>query len=203
MLKLHGMSRSNYYNLTRACFEEKGVAYEAVKAVPSQEEDYLQKSPMGKVPCIETEQGFISESFAIADYLDHIHPENPLLPTGPFERAKAIEYIRHLELDIELTARRCLPAAFFGADLSEETKASTRKDLRRGMASLSRLIQCDPYVLGHDFSLADLYTYYSFGLASAIVDKIYSEDLLADLPQIKTLIGELAKRDSIQTIEAG
>ena len=202
MIKLHGMDRSNYYCLAKACLLEKGMSYEAVNAIPSQDEDYLVKSPMGKVPCIETDEGFISEAYAIADYLDQIQPEKPLLPENPFARGKAIELCRHLELDVELVARRCLPEAFFGATVSDEVKAATQKDLKRGMTAVSRLVVCDPYIAGHEFCLADIYTFYVFGLASQIVQKVFAEDLLADLPQVKTLIGELAKRDCIREVEA-
>ncbi|MFP6837512.1 MAG: glutathione S-transferase [Pseudomonadales bacterium] len=202
MIKLHGIGGSNYYSLAKACVLEKGMAFEEVTAPPSQDEGYLVKSPMGKVPCIETESGFISETFAIADYLDQIQPEKPLLPAQPFARAKAIELCRHLELDVELVARRCLPAAFFGAGVSDEVKASTAKDLKRGMKAVTRLIVCDPYIAGHEFCLADIYTFYVFGLSSAIVQKIFNEDLLEDLPQVKTLIGKLANRDCIAEVEA-
>ena len=202
MIKLHGVKGSNYYSLTKACFLEKAMPFEDVTAPPSQEEDYLVKSPMGKVPCIETEDGFISETFAIADYLDQIQPERPLLPANPYARAKAIELCRHLELDVELVARRCLPAALFGATVSDEVKANTEKDLKRGMKAVSRLLVCDPYVAGHEFCLADIYTFYVFGLASQIVQKIFDKDLLEGLPQVKTLIGELAKRDCIREVEA-
>ena len=202
MLKLHGMSRSNYYNLARACLIYKGIPFEEVKAVPSQEEDYLSKSPMGKVPCLETEQGFISETLAIAEYLDALQPERPLLPTEPYARGKALELLRHVELDIELTARRCLPAAFFGAEASEELKATTKKDLVRGVRAISRLYVCEPYATGSEFNLADLYTYFSFGLAGAIVQKIYGEDLLAELPQVRALMERLADEPSIRELEA-
>ncbi len=200
MLKLHGMSRSNYFNLAKACLAFKGITYEEVKAVPSQEEDYLVKSPMGKVPCIETDQGFISETLAIAEYLDAIQAEKPLLPTDPFARAKALELIRHIELDIELVARRVLPAAFFGATASDELKETTRKDLARGVQAVSRLFVCEPFATGNELNLADLYTYYSFGLASSIVQTIYEQDLLAELPQVKALMGRLAEEEPIRSL---
>jgi glutathione S-transferase len=202
MIKLHGTPASNYYSLAKACILEKGMALEEIAAPPSQDEDYLVKSPMGKVPCIETDAGFISETFAIADYLDQIQPEKPLLPADPYARAKAIELCRHLELDVELVARRCLPEAFFGATVSDEVKAATQQDLQRGLKAVSRLVVCDPYIAGHEFCLADIYTFYVFGLASQIVQKVFDEDLLADLPQVKTLIGELARRDCIREVEA-
>lgn len=202
MLKLHGMSRSNYYNLAKACLIFKGIPFEEVKAVPNQEEDYLGKSPMGKVPCLETDQGFISETLAIVAYLDTAHPEKPLLPADPYQRAKALELIRHVELDIELVARRCLPAAFFGATASEELKKTTVRELKRGVRAVSRLYVCEPYASGSEFNLADLYTFYSFGLASAIVQTIFEDDLLAELPQVRALMERLANEDAIREVEA-
>ena len=201
MIRIHGMSRSNYTNLIKACFLEKGIEHEEVKVFPNQEDDYLAKSPMGKVPCIETQAGFISETFAIADYLDHINPDNPLLPTDAFTRAKAIELIRHLELDVELVARRCLMEAVFGKSVSEEVKAATEKDLAKGMQAFGRLVVCGPYAAGAEFGLADLYVYFTFGLASVITEKMFGRDILADLPNVKSLIARLAERDSIRTIE--
>jgi len=202
MLKLHGFSRSNYHCLAKACLVAKDIPFEEVKAVPNQEEDYLSKSPMGKVPCLETDQGFISETLAIAEYLDGIQADKPLLPTDPFARAKNLELVLHLQLDIELVARRCLPAAFFGASVSDEIKAQTELDLERGIAAISRLYVCDPYATGDTLTLADLYTFYTFGLAGAIVAKIYDKDLLADLPEVKALMSRLAETPAIREVEA-
>ena len=203
MIKLHGMSRSNYYNLTKAVLLEKGIRFEEVKAVPSQDEEFLSKSPMGKVPCLETEQGFVSETFAIIDYVERLNPDPALLPADPYVRAKVIELIRHIELDIELVARRCLPAAFFGADASEELKRGTERDLARGMAALERLLVCDPYIAGNDFTLADLYAYFSFGLAGSIVETIFGTRLLDGHAELAALLERLSERESVQAIQAG
>jgi glutathione S-transferase len=202
MIRLHGMPRSNYYSLVKAALLEKSLPFEEVAAPPSQEEAYLTKSPMGKVPCLETEQGFLSESLAILDYLENIQPEPALLPRDPFQRAKVIELIRHLELDVELVARRCLPAAFFGATASEETRTSTQRDLERGMKAVSRLLECNPYAAGPEFSAADLYVFYTFTLASAIVKTVFGTDLLERHAAIRDLLDVLAERASIHQVEA-
>ena len=78
----------------------------------------------------------------------------------------------------------------------------TARDLKRGVKAISRLYRCDPYAAGSDFTLADLYTFYSFSLASAIVQKIFDEDLLADLPEVKALMDRLRNEDSIREVEA-
>ena len=44
---------------------EKGIEFEEVDTRPSQEDDYLSMSPMGKVPCLETDHGCITEVDAI------------------------------------------------------------------------------------------------------------------------------------------
>jgi glutathione S-transferase len=60
MLRLHGAPISNYYNMVKSTLLEKGVEFEEVMAPPSQEPGYLNRSPMGKIPCIETERGFLA-----------------------------------------------------------------------------------------------------------------------------------------------
>ena len=202
MIKLYGLRLSNYCSLTKAVLNEKGLEYEEVKAPPTQEEDNLARSPMGKMPSIEVDGQYLSESLAIAAYADRAQPERPLLPSDPFAAAKVVELVCHLKLDVELVARRCLPEAFFGQTVSDETKVETQRDLAKGMKAVGRLMVCDPYAAGADFTLADLYTFYTFGLANGVAQKMFNENLLADDPQIQELLGRLAQRPSIAQVEA-
>ena len=98
MLKLYGAPLSNYYNMVKCALLEKGLPFDAVFAPPAQTPDYLGKSPMGKIPCIETAHGFLSETHAILDYLEDIAPLPALLPRDPFARAKVRELVQSLEL---------------------------------------------------------------------------------------------------------
>ena len=115
MIKLYGLRMSNYYSLVKAVMIEKGLKFEEVKAPPTQKEDNLARSPMGKMPSIEINGKYLSESLAIVSYLERIQPEPALLPADPIAAAKALELTLHIKLDVELTARRLLPAAMFGA----------------------------------------------------------------------------------------
>ena len=49
MIKLYGLKLSNYYSLTKALLIEKGLDFEEVQAPPSQQDAYLQRSPMGNI----------------------------------------------------------------------------------------------------------------------------------------------------------
>ena len=50
MIKLYGVTISNYYNTAKLALVGKGLAFEEVSMMPSQEPDVLAASPMGKVP---------------------------------------------------------------------------------------------------------------------------------------------------------
>ncbi|MFT7220776.1 MAG: glutathione S-transferase [Candidatus Azotimanducaceae bacterium] len=202
MVKLYGVKMSNYYGLAKAILIEKGIDFEEVKNPPSQDETFLAKSPMGKMPAIEVDGTFISETLAIALWAERTHPEPALLPADPIEAAKIMELACHLKLDVELVARRVLPAAFFGATVSDETRESTAKDLDRGMKAVARIFKGTPYAGGNTFSLADLYTYFTFSLSNGIIQTIYERDLLADYPQIAEVMSTLAERPSIAQVEA-
>lgn len=202
MIKLYGLRMSNYYSLTKALLIEKGLDFEEVKAPPSQDEAYLERSPMGKMPSIEFDGQFMSESLAIFQFVERLKPEPALLPSDPFAAGKAIELACHIKLDIELVARRCLPELLFNKPVSDETKKEVKADLARGIKAVSRLVVCDPYAAGKDFTIADLYTFYGFGLAGMLAKKVVGVDLLADQPKLAELIGRLAERPSIARVTA-
>ena len=68
---------------------------------------------MGKMPSIDVDGVYLSESLAIINYLEKIQPEPALLPADPIKSAKAVELAAlHIKLDVELAARRLLPAAY-------------------------------------------------------------------------------------------
>ena len=200
MIKLYGLKMSNYYSLVKAILIEKGIDFEEVKAPPTQEEDNLQRSPMGKMPSIEVDGNYLSESLAIARYAEQINPTPALLPSDPFEAAKVVELVCHHKLDVELTARRGLPV-LFGQTVSDETKKETEKDLTKGMKAVSRLFVCDPYAAGKEITLADFYTFYTFGLANTLSQKLFEKDLLADHSDIQALVNSLASHPSIAKVE--
>jgi glutathione S-transferase len=83
MLRLHGFAVSNYYNMVHLALLEKGLAFDTVTVYGCQDEAFLAISPRGKVPVLQTEHGYISETSAILDYLEELGEGRPLLPAEP------------------------------------------------------------------------------------------------------------------------
>ena len=201
-LKLCGFAVSNFYNKLIIQLLEKAVPFEEELVwVNPVEPATLQRSPMGKVPFLETPQGCISESAVCAEYIEQAYPHHPLMPTDPFEAAKVREIITYLELHVELVARELYPQAFFGLKVDEAVQTRVHKQLAKGVAGLSQLLKFSPYVAGNAFTLADCSAIVNLPLASMASKAVYGEDMLAHLP-VKAYTQQMAERASVQKVNA-
>jgi len=200
MLKLYGMPLSNYYNTVKLCLLEKGLDFEEVTNAPSQEPGYLAKSPMGKVPCIETSDGSLAESSAIMEYLEEAHPLPALFPSSAFAKAKVREINRILELYIELAARRHLASVFFGAPRNEAAVAEVRPLIEQGLGALKRLANFNPYFAGNQFTYADIFGFYTFSLANRLTRAVYQWDIVAEVPGLGATLKRIGGRETTQSV---
>ena len=165
MLKLYGFPVSNYANMVQLALLEKGVPFEYVLAIPDQSAAFLAKSPRGKVPVLETPQGFINETSAILDYLEDRGEGKALLPADPYARAQVRALMREIELYIELPGRTCYAEAFFGAPVCRRDQGARRAMTSRpGSPRSKRHGKFAPYVAGDQFTLADIVFLYSAAL---------------------------------------
>ena len=202
MFKLYGFAISNYYNMVKLALLEKGLPFEEVLFYAGQSPEALAISPRGKVPVLEVEQGFISETSVILDYLEQVHPEPALLPGDAFERAQVLALAKEIELYIELPARACYPEAFFGMSVAPAIQEKSKAELLLGFASLARHGKFAPYVAGDSLSVADLYFLYSVTLARAVGHKLFGVDFLEGMPAAKALLERLEQLPNAQRVAA-
>lgn len=202
MIKLYGFPVSSYYNMVKFALLEKGIEFEEVAAMPSQEDDFLSKSPMGKVPCIETADGFISESLAILEYLEDLGQGPALYPSDPFARAKCREFMVICELNVELTARRHYGHLFFGEERNESAVTEVKPVMERGLSAMSQLANFGPYVMGADFTYADIVAYHSMAYPANVGEAIYQWDIMAAVPGYKESHEAVAARPHCQSVDS-
>ena len=202
MLKLYGHAVSNYYNIAKLAMLEKGVEFEEVAIGGDKSDDFLKISPMGKMPCLETDQGALTETDVIIEYIDGAFEGPSFFPKDPFARAKVRELMKYMEVYIELPARRLHPEAFFGGKVSDEVKTEVKGLLEKGFAGVTSLAVFDPYMCGKELTYADFYSQFSLGLATRITKVIYDWNTLAEMPKYKALLDELGGRPSTQKVMA-
>lgn len=182
MIKLCGFAVSNYYNKVKLALLEKGVPFEEQLVWPDHSAALLSKSPLGKIPYIETDDGPLCESQVILEYLEHVYPSHALLPSDPYPRAKVRELITFMELHLELVARDLYVEAFFGGAVSGEVKGRVERLLTRNIAAFGKMAKFSPYIAGAEFCMADCAAAFHLPLVSMATKAIYGRDLLAGLP---------------------
>jgi glutathione S-transferase len=201
MLKLCGFHISNYFCKARIAMLEKGVPFELDPTCkPSQKEEFLVRTPMGKVPFIEVDGAELCESQVICEYLEDAHPQKPLYPRDPLERARVRELITLMELHVELVARRLYGQVFFGQPANEEIKQAVEKDLVKGIRALRARAKFDPYIAGAQLTLADCAAYVHLPLVSLATKLAYGRDMLESMPQIKPYLKMLGERPAFKTV---
>lgn len=203
MLKLYGFRVSNYHNKVLIALLEKGVPYEEDASVkPSQDEAYLARSPMGKVPYAEIDGVRLCESSAILEYLEDAYPARPLLPKAPLARAKVRELATVIELHMELVARRLYGGVFFGGTLSDSTKAAVEKELAKGVRAFAALAKFEPFVAGGELSIADCAAACHLPLVSLATKLAYGRDALEGIAQVKPYLRMLNERPAFAQVSA-
>ena len=202
MIKLCGFRISNYHNKVLIALREKGVPFEEDCEVhPSQKDDYLAKSPMGKVPYLEVDGTRLRESAVILEYLEDAYPKVPLLPKDPVERARVREINVFLELHLELVVRRLYGGLFFGGSISDETKAQVEKAAAKGVRALKAVALFDPFIAGKSLTIADCAAFTHLPLVSLVTKRAYGRDFLEDIPQAKPYLQMLAERPAFAKVQ--
>lgn len=98
-MKLYNYWRSSASWRVRTALALKGLEYEYVAVHLAQGEqrsaDHHARNPMDQVPALELDVNgqrvVVSQSIAIIELLDELHPEPALLPRDPYLRARARE----------------------------------------------------------------------------------------------------------------
>lgn len=134
--------------------------------------DFLAMNPTGGTPLLTLEDGsFLSESIAICEYLEELHPAPALIGSTPEERAETRMWVRRIDLGfvqpsvfgfrgaeglgIFKDRMRCLP----------EAAAGMKAVARDGLAMIDAQLAGKQFVCGNRFTLADilLFCFTSFG----------------------------------------
>ena len=203
MITLYGLAISNYYNKVKFALKEKEIPFVEELVLPNQDAAMLDKSPLGKIPFIKSEDGYLSESQAILEYLDEKFSANPLYPSHPYQRAKCRELIQHLELNIELFARRLYGEILFGTPVSQETKDEVYAKLEKGLTGLNRIFKPAPYALGAEFSAADIVAWPHLQIVGFVTQNIYGNNLVTEfLSGVDDYIQLIESRPHAQEVSA-
>ena len=163
-MKLYNYFRSSTSYRVRIVLALKGLPYEYLavnlRGGEQQQADYLQANPEGLVPLLVLADGRrLSQSMAIIEYLDEVHPEPALLPTDPLDRARVRALMQIVACDVHpLDNLRVLKYLVHDMGVSHEAKDGWyRHWVRLGLQSFEAHLAEQPARFSHGDSptLAD------------------------------------------------
>ncbi len=159
MTKLHGTSRSRSARSLWA-LEELGVNYEhnPMPTTDAKSAPHLKLNPNGHVPVLEDEGVVVWESMAINLYLADKYGKNSLWPSDPMGRADVYKWSFFAMTEVEPHLITILRNRVMNAPENRDEKAASAavEALKAPMNALEESLKGKEYLLGKNFTIADL-----------------------------------------------
>eukprot|EP00903_Cladosiphon_okamuranus_P012753 g11922.t1 len=122
----------------------------------SKSPDFLAKSPLGRVPVLETPQGSIFESNAVARYVARMRRDTELYGVSFFESAQVDSWIDFCAHEIELPATIwCYPVIGY-MPYNDAAVSKAKEDLKTALGALEKALLERTYLVGDKVTLADI-----------------------------------------------
>ena len=163
-MKLYDFPLAPNPKKVRVYLAEKGLQMpiEPVDAIngANRTPEFLAKNPLGGLPVLELDDGsHLSESLAIIEYLEELHPEPPMLGRQPLERARvrAAERICELGVLSNVAAVFQNTSPFFAGRMKQSADAADngRTRLAANLKVLDAVVGDRPFVCGERPTIAD------------------------------------------------
>ncbi len=145
--------------------EEKGIELERVyldmRGGEHRAASFLEKNPLGLLPVLELDDGrLLSESLAICEYLEELHPEPALLGGDAWQRARTREATRRAELGLLFGAALAFQHSnpFFAGRFPQHVEVAEvgRRRFLEHLEVLDTVLAARRWLAGEDFTIADI-----------------------------------------------
>ncbi len=164
-MKLYTYFRSSAAYRVRIALNLKGLPHELVPihltkdGGAQRKADFVAINPHMRVPALTLSSGeVITQSLAIIEYLDDVHPEPPLLPADALERARVRAIAQTVACDIH-PLNNLVVLQYLKNTLKHtqpEIDAWYHHWVVAGFAAIEAMISPGPYACGAQVTLADL-----------------------------------------------
>lgn len=144
---------------------EAGLAYEKrlvdFASTEQTKAPYHAINPKGRVPALATDQGILTETGAILDYIAAIAPQAGLVPHDPYLAGRMREAMYYIASTMHVNhAHKMRGHRWADQQASfDDMRAKVPQTMAACCAHIDTSYSLDPYLLGNQFTLADCYLF--------------------------------------------
>ncbi|KAL7086361.1 hypothetical protein ACP275_14G334400 [Erythranthe tilingii] len=213
-LVLHASSTNKNAIKALITAEYSGIKIELAKGfemgVSNKTPAFLKMNPIGKVPVLETPDGPIFESNAIARYVARLKADNPLYGSSLIDYGHIEQWINFSANEIDANIGRWLyPRLGYGLYLPPAEEAGITA-LKRALEALNIHLASKTYLVGHEITLADIVMACNLSIGfKAIMTKSFTCQFphveryfwtLVNQPNFKKIFGDVKQAESIPPV---
>jgi len=206
-LKVH--TDSNNPQLWRVLITAKyaGVNVESNVGVDASSKDFEAKSPLGKVPVLETPEGTLFEANAIARYVARLGKGN-LYGSNVFEAGQIEQFVDFAANDIELPGAVWVYPILGYIPNNAQATQKAKGDVRKAMEYLNKQLLTRTFLVGERITLADIVVATSlYYLYQRVMDTPFRKQFInvnrwyltvVNQPEVKSVIGEVKLSEKME-----
>jgi len=152
--------------------------------------EFLAKFPVGKVPALETPEGGLFESNAIARYVARLGHNN-LYGKSAFEAGQVEQWIEFITHELDLPAMAWLYPIFGFIPNNPQATAKAQQDIKKVLQILDHHLLNHTYLVGNHGSLADIIaSAHLLSLFTTVLDKEFRKPFVNVVRWFVTLVNQ-------------
>jgi glutathione S-transferase len=171
-LVIYGLPTSPFVFKVLVALAEKNIDFTLIPTLPEKaakakgqipSPEFMEASPLGKIPAMRQGDFSVADSSVIVAYLDRKHPENPLYPSQPEDFAKTLWFQQYGDEVVagvvhhEILFEKIIKPKLFGqpTDQAILDRAITQK-LPEILNYLEKELKGKKWIVGDHFTAADI-----------------------------------------------
>ncbi|PIN11431.1 Translation elongation factor EF-1 gamma [Handroanthus impetiginosus] len=212
-LVLHCTANKNAFKALIAA-EYSGVKVELAKnfemGVSNKTPEFIKMNPLGKIPVLETPDGAIFESNAIARYVARLNPDCSLYGSSLIDYGHIEQWVDFSTTEIDSSIGNWLYPRIGIRQYLPPAEEAAIASLKRALGALNTHLASNTYLVGHGVTLADIVMVCNLALGfRSILTKSFTSEFphveryfwtLVNQPNFKKIWGDVQQVESVPPV---
>lgn len=177
-ITIYGVPLSPFVRKVRIAMAMKNISYDLVPVIPfgaPVPPEFAENSPLGKIPLLKVGERFLPDSSVICQYLERAQPAQAILPSDPYDAARALWFEEYADghmtavIGGHLFIERVLAPVLFNREPNQE---DIDKAINEELPDIFNYLEGE---LSQDYLVGDSMTLADVAVASVFVNMMHAQ----------------------------